>query len=915
MVKPANLLGARARLLTLSAIAVAVAAFLFFQWLTAPQPGSASSPVVPLGITPTIQTTEYISDRSIYVNEPVTFRISMRRLSGTSGNGGVSVSFPDLDLANTLQSSSRYDSADGSVSTSSYTNGSSRVHYFPRGYSPVNLASGGTGTAQYLIVETDDTDWPDTNSQQDYRTLELTVTPKREGRFRIYYRYWLCGSGYTACRRSPTGSRVDQQGWSVGVYTVTVRNRTPSVTRLSPSAYSNFLTTGDRQTFSARATDADGNLSGWDWFLNGVSQNGLSLALTGNITRTFTHTFSTPGTYTVESRFTDLEGASGSATWRVVVSPQTIRATVTSIPSGRAVTVDGTSRTTPYTATWDSGSFHRLNVPYLQPVGEDRYVFSHWSNGGAQSQRVRPTRDTTYTAIFTLQHFLSTRTEPRGIGIAGGGTWYDHNSIAEVGPAPTIPGYAFSYWRKDGRSIGFDPSVVYVRVDSSFLVEAVYAALPAAQTTQYISDRSIYVDEPVTVRFSMRRLSGSSGNGGVSVSFPDLDLANTLQSSSRYDSADGSVSTSSYTNGNSRVHYFPRGYSPVNLASGGTGTAQYLIVETDDTDWPDTNSRQDYRTLELTVTPKREGRFRIYYRYWLCGSGYTACRRSPTGSRVDQQGWSVGVYTVTVRNRAPSVTRLSPSASSISLTAGDRQTFSARATDADGNLSEWDWFLNGVSQNGQSLAPTGNITRTFTHTFSTPGTYTVESRFTDREGASDSATWSVTVPPGLYEAPTRSINPRTVAPGGAVTVQIQVGQALRIIETLPDGFSYTGSSIDDPNDNNDVIEAGQTVTFTLFGERSFAYTVAASATEGSYTFSGVARFDNNRSNDLPVAGGSTVTVEEPIDQATLFTRYDTNRNGRIDRGEVFQAIDDYFNDLPGINRGGVIQLIGLYLDG
>ena len=708
---------------------------------------------------------------------------------------------------------------------------------------------------------------------------------------------------------------MDQQGWSVGVYNVTVRNRAPSVARVTPSASTVTLAMGERRTFSARATDADDNISEWDWFLNGVSQNGQSLALTGDITRTFSYTFSNAGTYTVEARFTDLDGASDSATWAVVVAPTTIRVTVTSNPLGRTVTVDGTNRTTPYTAVWDSGSFHRLNVPYSQPAGQDRYVFSHWSNGGPQRQSVRPTRDTVYTANFTLQHFLSTRTEPGGIGIPGGGTWHDHNSIATVGPAPAIPGYAFSYWRKNGRNIGSNPSSVSVRVDSSFLVEAVYVALPVIQTAPYISDRTIYVNEPVTVRFSMRRLSGSSGNGGITVSFPDLDQANSLQSSSSFDSAHGSVSTSSYTNGSSRVHYFPKGYSPINLANGGTGTAQYLIVETDDTDWPATNSQQDYRTLELRVTPKREGTFRVYYRFWLCRSGYDDCGRSPSSNRVDQQGWSVGVYNVTVRNRAPSAARVSPSSASIFLTTGDSQTFSARATDADANISEWDWFLNGASQNGQSLALTGDITRTFSNTFSNAGTYTVEARFTDLDGASDSATWTVVVTSDSYETATRSFNPERVAPGGSVTVTIQVAQALNIIETLPDGFAYTGSSIDDPDDDNDVTAVGQTVTFTPVGERSFTYTVTASTTEGSHTFSGVARFDNNRNNDLPVGGASTVTVEKPVDVDALVTRYDVNGNGRIDRGEVIQAINDYLNGVAGITRSGVIRLIKLYLDG
>ena len=65
-----------------------------------------------------------------------------------------------------------------------------------------------------------------------------------------------------------------------------------------------------------------------------------------------------------------------------------------------------------------------------------------------------------------------------------------------------------------------------------------------------------------------------------------------------------------------------------------------------------------------------------------------------------------------------------------------------------------------------------------------------------------------------------------------MTVTIQVGQASKIIETLPDGFTYAGSRIDDPDDDNDVLTVAQTVTFTPMGERSFTYTVTAPENRG-----------------------------------------------------------------------------------
>ena len=163
----------------------------------------------------------------------------------------------------------------------------------------------------------------------------------------------------------------------------------------------------------------------------------------------------------------------------------------------------------------------------------------------------------------------------------------------------------------------------------------------------------------------------------------------------------------------------------------------------------------------------------------------------------------------------------------------------------------------------------------------------------------------------------RSLDPERVAPGGSVTVKIRVGQASKIIETLPDGFTYAGSSIDDPDDDNDVLTVGQTVTFTPIGERSFTYTVTAPETEDEYTFSGVAQFNTDRDNDLPVGGASTVTVtvEAVLSGDPLVNRYDANGNGTIEKSEVIAAINDYLfgEGDQAISKAEVIKLINNFL--
>ena len=106
---------------------------------------------------------------------------------------------------------------------------------------------------------------------------------------------------------------------------------------------------------------------------------------------------------------------------------------------------------------------------------------------------------------------------------------------------------------------------------------------------------------------------------------------------------------------------------------------------------------------------------------------------------------------------------------------------------------------------------------------------------------------------------TRAFSSPTVAPGDTVMVTIafaNVGATARITETLPAGFTYVSSSVDDEN----VRVTGQEVRFSLFDVTSpFTYTVTASDMADSYDFSGMLRVGPGM--DHAVGGASKVTVQ------------------------------------------------------
>ena len=110
----------------------------------------------------------------------------------------------------------------------------------------------------------------------------------------------------------------------------------------------------------------------------------------------------------------------------------------------------------------------------------------------------------------------------------------------------------------------------------------------------------------------------------------------------------------------------------------------------------------------------------------------------------------------------------------------------------------------------------------------------------------------------------RSFSQQWAPPGGWLVVTITAtnyGGFGQVEETLPEGFSYTGSSLSEGS----VTVDGQTVSFVLLGDVSFTYTVDIPDEEDSYTFSGVLK-DANR--EEAVIGGASQVLVGPEPPAT-----------------------------------------------
>lgn len=147
---------------------------------------------------------------------------------------------------------------------------------------------------------------------------------------------------------------------------------------------------------------------------------------------------------------------------------------VSTIPSGLPVVVDGVEYRGSMVFRWDEESHHTLFVQKAIPHGENsRYVFKRWSDGDTSSSRtIVVTGSTSYQAVFELEHLVSVQTD---YGDVTGVGWYSEGSQARVALKATIiqldenTRVVFAGWTGDVKSTD---SEVWIKVDKPYNLRA-----------------------------------------------------------------------------------------------------------------------------------------------------------------------------------------------------------------------------------------------------------------------------------------------------------------------------------------------------------------------------------------------------------------------------------------------------------
>ncbi|MBL8219605.1 MAG: S-layer homology domain-containing protein [Bryobacterales bacterium] len=171
-----------------------------------------------------------------------------------------------------------------------------------------------------------------------------------------------------------------------------------------------------------------------------------------------------------------------------------ISVTVTSIPSGLALQVDGSTIATPQTFSWTPGSTHTISAS-TQGAGT-RYAFLSWSDSGASTHTVTaPSAPATYTATFQTQYLLTRTAAPANGGsiVVSPNTadGYYSSGMTVTATATPSPGFTFSNWSGALSTIS---NPVNIAIDGQKTIMANFVSQAGITVTSNPSGRTVVVD-------------------------------------------------------------------------------------------------------------------------------------------------------------------------------------------------------------------------------------------------------------------------------------------------------------------------------------------------------------------------------------------------------------------------------------
>jgi len=257
---------------------------------------------------------------------------------------------------------------------------------------------------------------------------------------------WASGSSHTVATTSPqngaTGVRYAFTRWSDnGAISHTV----------APTTNKTYTATFRTQYYLTMTHGTGGTVSPISGWINAGSAISISATPTNNTQVSYNFggwTGSGAGSYSGTNNPASIT-MNGPITENATFTQNPVQVTIQTNPTSRTFSVDGTSYTSAQIFSWQPGSSHTIATTSPQDGGTGiRYVWTNWTGGGAISHTVAPTTNTTYTAIFKTQYFL---TMAHGIGgtVSPATGWRNSGAAISISAMPAT-GYSFTNWTGSG---------------------------------------------------------------------------------------------------------------------------------------------------------------------------------------------------------------------------------------------------------------------------------------------------------------------------------------------------------------------------------------------------------------------------------------------------------------------------------
>jgi hypothetical protein len=273
-------------------------------------------------------------------------------------------------------------------------------------------------------------DWPVGSTH----TITATATGSGDSGVQYVWKSWSDSGA-----QSHTITVSDVPGTYTATYTtqyyLTVQSEaggtaTPDSAWYDEGALAQITATADNtHTFSAWTGSGTGSYTG--------SSSTAQIAVNGPITETAT--------------FSENQQVTTTTAQQTTTTPLTrVQVAITTNQQGSGmVTVDGEPVSSPQTFTWDTGSTHTISANSPVPCGTGfQYVWNSWSDGGDQTHTITvPSSNTTYTADFKMQYYLTLQTTNGSITPNAG--WYDEGSQIRIQATPNT-GYTLQSWIGSG---------------------------------------------------------------------------------------------------------------------------------------------------------------------------------------------------------------------------------------------------------------------------------------------------------------------------------------------------------------------------------------------------------------------------------------------------------------------------------